>query len=49
MAWEPRLRVRSLAIEMSAAAPGRVVLTVNGDTDARSTSTPVSVSATLKA
>ena len=49
MAWEPRLRVRSLAIEMSADAPGRVVLTVNGDTDASSTSTPVSVSATLKA
>lgn len=48
MAWEPRLRVRSLAIEMSADAPGRVVLTVNGDTDAGNTSTPVSVSATLK-
>jgi phage baseplate assembly protein W len=48
MAWEPRLRVRSLALSMNADTPGRAVLTINGDTDASSTSAPVSISATIR-
>jgi len=40
MTWEPRLRVRSLAVEVNAARPGRVLLTVNGEADPAALSEP---------
>lgn len=48
MVWEPRLRVRSLALSMNSETPGRAALTINGDTDASSISMPVSISATIR-
>ena len=33
MLWEPRLRVRSMSVDVDASRPGRVVLNIHGDGD----------------
>jgi hypothetical protein len=49
MLWEPRLRVRSMSVEVDPDRPGRVVLNINGEADTGDRIEDVSVATTLSA
>ncbi|WP_235515151.1 GPW/gp25 family protein [Achromobacter sp. Root83] len=49
MLWEPRLRVRSMSVEMDADRPGRVVLNIHGEADTGDRIENVSVATTVSA
>jgi len=47
LAWEPRLRVRTLSVQADAKRPGCMLLTITGEADQAATSVPVTVTAAL--
>jgi len=49
MLWEPRLRVRSMSVEVEADRPGRIVLNIHGEADTGDRIENVSVATTLSA
>ncbi len=49
MLWEPRLRVRSMSVEVDADRPGRIVLNIHGEADTGDRIENVSVATTLSA
>lgn len=49
MLWEPRLRVRSMSVEVDAERPGRIVLNIHGEADTGDRIESVSVATTLSA
>ena len=49
MLWEPRLRVRSISVDVDADRPGRIVLNIHGEADTGDRIENVSVATTLSA